>query len=339
MSDTEGWKGRRAEPPGDLGALVGRLDDLSQRLSALETATPLQSASISAGGLTIKDGGDLTILDGGDVIISGGAVRIEGEEGSLLAEHPDGSIAVQVGPLWADGFPGVTVARGLLVQSVAADNNEDIFRALRNLSDGSKAVYVGHSGASGPVGNFGVFADDVFIDGVDTTYVRATAGFAQLEGSTGAAVYSPQQVQINSDVSQVFIQHGTTTDSANCVISTSGLIRRSTSSLRYKANVEDIDVTPEQVLAMRPVTFQDRGELEADPTTQQRYPGFIAEEIADLGLEVLVVRDGQGRPDALRYDRIAAAQQIVIRDHEARIADLEQTIAALAARLDTLEAS
>ena len=51
------------------------------------------------------------------------------------------------------------------------------------------------------------------------------------------------------------------------------------------------------------------------------------------GLEELVVfeedEDGNYGPDNLNYDRIPAAHQVVLRDHEARILELEERLAAL----------
>jgi hypothetical protein len=336
MSELDGWGGRRPAPPGEMSALVAEIADLRRRLDDLQTGAPLRSASISAGGLTIQDGGNLTLLDGGDVLIDGGDLVIVSDEGRFTALHPDGSAAVKFGPLWLDASPGVTESRGMLVQAPESDNNRDIFRAKYVLASGLKAVYVGQSNDTGNVDEFGVWADDVAINGGASTYVRATAGFAQLEGSTGAAVYSPGQVQINSDVSQVFIQHGTTGSAANTVISTSGLIQRSTSSVRYKDDVRPLDlsaVSAETILsALVPQTWRDRAEVEADPETTNRYVGVTAEALHDAGLGAFVVYDDRGLPDAVSYDRLVSALAVITARQQTRLDDLT-------ARLEALEAS
>jgi hypothetical protein len=355
MTDTEGWKGRRAAPPGELSALIGRLDNLGTRLRALETAAPLQSASISSGGLTIKDGGNLTVLDGGgvavqgggdltvsgggdviiddggnvtlldggDLIVDGGIVRIEGDDGAFVAEHPDGSTAAMFGPLWPDASPGVVDSRGLLVQSTSSDNNRDIFRAKRVLADGTKVVYAGQSTDSGHITAFRAWAVDTSSD-VTNTWIVSVSGTTKLYiASDGVRITGP-----------------TTGSAANVRMDPStGLLHQVTSSLRFKQDVADLDLTAEQVLALRPVTWRDKGEVEADPDTTQRYPGFIAEEVHDAGLTQFVVYDADGQPYALQSERFAAAHQVVLQDHEARLAAQADLIASLTARLEALEAS
>jgi len=141
----------------------------------------------------------------------------------------------------------------------------------------------------------------------------------------------------------VYLAHGTTGSTANAVLSsTDGRISRATSSLRYKQDVEDLALTPQQVLQLRPVTWRDRNEVAENPDTTQRYPGWIAEEVHDIddgAMDVFVVFDQLGRPDALQGDRISAAQQIVLLDHQARITAQAEEIAALKIRLTALEAA
>ena len=105
-----------------------------------------------------------------------------------------------------------------------------------------------------------------------------------------------------------------------------GLIARNTSSIRYKKDVEDWSPDVDAVLALQPRMWRDRNPLEGmDPDLW--HVGFVAEEVDDLGLSGLVQYDDEGRPDALHYDRFAAAQQVVLRDHEARISELESRLA------------
>jgi len=58
--------------------------------------------------------------------------------------------------------------------------------------------------------------------------------------------------------------------------------------------------------------------------------GVIAEDIAALGLESLIWRDDQGRPDEVRYDRLVLYLIPVVRQQRAELNDLK-------ARLDALE--
>lgn len=125
-----------------------------------------------------------------------------------------------------------------------------------------------------------------------------------------------------------------TSSTANAIIeSGTGTIRMTASSRRYKQEIEDWVPSPEDVLKLRPRSWKERKGLRPDMPDYQdpnRYVGFIAEEVADAGLEELVVyaddENGVYGPDNLNYDRIPAAQQMVLIDHEARIAELEAKI-------------
>lgn len=122
----------------------------------------------------------------------------------------------------------------------------------------------------------------------------------------------------------------TTGSSANVFVTAVGTpgeeLRRSTSSLRYKTDVEDAVIDPVDVLALRPRVWHDKNDVananEGDvlPT----YTGFIAEELDELEtMRQFVVYDQEGRPDAISYDRLAAALLVVVQDLTARVSQLE----------------
>lgn len=112
----------------------------------------------------------------------------------------------------------------------------------------------------------------------------------------------------------------TTASAANLFIDTSGSdpqVRRSTSSLRYKTNVEDYAHGLDKIKQLRPVSFQGI----ADGT--QKFAGLIAEEVDAAGLEEFVQYDDEGRPDSLAYANMVALLIKAIQELEARVAALE----------------
>lgn len=135
----------------------------------------------------------------------------------------------------------------------------------------------------------------------------------------------------------VSVAYGTETLAANTYITTSGTIRRTSSSIRYKQDVEDLQVDLSAVLAMRPRTWRDKRQVEEDPTTTLRIPGFIAEELDVLGLTEFVTYEANG-PESIQYDRLSAAQQLVLVDHEARIVAQQAEIDELRAMVTALTA-
>lgn len=143
-------------------------------------------------------------------------------------------------------------------------------------------------------------------------------------------------VAIHASNSAVSVAYGTDTLAANTYLTTSGGIRRTSSSLRYKQDVEDLQVDLAAVLAMRPRTWRDKRQVEEDPTTTLRIPGFVAEELDALGLTEFVTYEANG-PESIQYDRLSAAQQLVLVDHQARIVQLEEQVAALTAAVAALQ--
>lgn len=119
--------------------------------------------------------------------------------------------------------------------------------------------------------------------------------------------------------------------SANLVIGSTGYIGRTSSSRRYKSDITDWTPDPSTVLRLRPRTWIDKYPLDGEPI--RRIPGFVAEEVDELGLTPLVIYadddNGQSRAESLNYDRFPAAQQVVLIDHDARIHYLEQQLAIL----------
>lgn len=340
MSDDQGWKGRPAEDPSPMGPFLRRFKTIENRLDSLETSAPLQSATISSGGLSVKDGGDISVRGGG----------------RIRALYDDGSNAAFFGPMaLADGRPA---GIGLLVQGPPSDNDgeitqgPDIFVATADV-DGTRSVYVGQTG--NPVDNLWALskyvtlqatAGDLYLESTNgwgtlkgkNAWLEATGGTATVKGSAGLTLDSGGQVLIKSATSRVFLEHATTSSAANCVIGTGGLIERSTSSRRYKQDVEDLVVDVKDVLKLRPRTWRDRLEVAGDPDASTRYVGFIAEELDDAGLTPWVLYDAEGRPDAIAYDRLVAAVVPVVQDQQRRLDDQAQQIADLTAQLDELRA-
>jgi hypothetical protein len=135
---------------------------------------------------------------------------------------------------------------------------------------------------------------------------------------------------LTSGQDQIAMDHNTTGAAANMVIdSVTQIVTRSTSSRRYKQDIEDVEIDPKVVLKMQGRTWRQKSDVEADPYTEVRYVGFIAEELDDLGLDIFVIYDEYG-PEAIQYDRLVVALLELVK--------LQQTqIDELLARVDKLE--
>jgi hypothetical protein len=111
--------------------------------------------------------------------------------------------------------------------------------------------------------------------------------------------------------------NNTTGSAANVFVDASGILFKSTSALKYKTDVTNMQHGLASVLSLRPVTF--RGLNDGDKV----FGGFIAEEVAAAGLEEFVVRNEAGEPDAIHYANMVALMAKAIQQLEARVAALE----------------
>lgn len=107
----------------------------------------------------------------------------------------------------------------------------------------------------------------------------------------------------------------TTGSAANVFVNSSGQMYRSTSSLRYKTNVTNYGKGLDDVLKLRPVTYNGKSERDANAL----FAGLIAEEVDSAGLTEYVVYDKDGRPDALHYSQMVALLINAIKELNAKI--------------------
>jgi len=116
----------------------------------------------------------------------------------------------------------------------------------------------------------------------------------------------------------------TTGSAVNMVMSSaSGILQRSTSSIRYKNSVENAPYGLAEVMQLRPVTY--KGNNDGDTV----FGGFIAEEVHDIGLTQFVQYDDQNRPDALGYGNMVSLLTKAIQEQQAMIENLKARILTL----------
>ena len=111
------------------------------------------------------------------------------------------------------------------------------------------------------------------------------------------------------------------------------VVSASISSIRYKENVESLDVNYKTILEIEPVTFHYKKEVltEGDPSNKQY--GFIAEQVESLGLQELVEYDKENRPDSIKYDNIPIYLLKVCQEQDKIIASLLNRVDQLESRM------
>jgi hypothetical protein len=113
--------------------------------------------------------------------------------------------------------------------------------------------------------------------------------------------------------------------SGNAVVvtSTGQLGVAAVSSERFKTGVVAMGAGTKMLSKLRPVLFK----LKTDTQGTIQY-GLIAEEVATVYQE-LVIRDAHGRIDGVRYDELAPMLLNEVQQEAAKIASLEQQLAAI----------
>jgi len=154
----------------------------------------------------------------------------------------------------------------------------------------------------------------------DSTNYVLTNGLSNYTTVSGTSVYITSGTgqthftnSSNTDTGSVYFDKtrataylpDTTTSGANAYLSSStGLIARSTSSRRYKTNIESVEFTDQQLLALRPVKFQGIADAKKGDTAYR--VGLIAEEVAAIeGLEDIVEYNSEGLPENINYNSLA----------------------------------
>jgi hypothetical protein len=130
-----------------------------------------------------------------------------------------------------------------------------------------------------------------------------------------------------------YVYNVTTATAANVNVDASGFLRRSTSSIKYKTNVETIQHQyADAILGCRPVWYQST--CEADKPDWGHW-GFIAEEVAAIDPRLCFFKeeeDGTLEPEGVQYDRFVPHLLNLIKRQGEAIAELQAEVAALKAQ-------
>ena len=150
-----------------------------------------------------------------------------------------------------------------------------------NLTTGDKNIDIGNGGVAGESGTIRIGT---------TNYHTATF----MAGISGATV--PTGVPV--------------------VVDTTGRLGTTTSSARYKEAIQPMAELSEAILALKPVTFRYKPELDPDGVSQF---GLVAEEVEKVNPN-LVTRDADGKPYTVRYEAVnAMLLNEFLKEHEAFI--------------------
>jgi hypothetical protein len=107
------------------------------------------------------------------------------------------------------------------------------------------------------------------------------------------------------------------------VVGEGGRLGTLPSSARFKDDIKPMDKASEAVLALKPVSF--RYKKEVDPQRVAQF-GLVAEDVEKINPD-LVIRDAQGRPQTVRYEQVNAMPLNEFLKEHREVAKLKSTVA------------
>jgi hypothetical protein len=173
----------------------------------------------------------------------------------------------------------------LSLNTTGVNNTADGSQALLRNTTGSSNIALGfQAGQNLTTGNDNIDFGNAGVAGESNTIRIGTQG-------TQTATYM-------AGIYQVPLGRG----ALPVVIDSSGHLGTKSSSARFKQNIKPMDKASEAILALKPVTFNYKKELDPEGTPQF---GLVAEEVVKVNPD-LVVRDEEGKPYTVRYDAVDA---------------------------------
>ena len=106
-------------------------------------------------------------------------------------------------------------------------------------------------------------------------------------------------------------------------INSNGQLGTVQSSARYKQDIKRMDKASEAILALKPVTFCYKKEIDPEATPQF---GLVAEDVEKVNPD-LVVRDDQGKAFTVRYEAVNAMLLNEFLKEHRKVQELEATVA------------
>jgi len=216
------------------------------------------------------------------------------------------------------GNSNVAIGQDALISAGTASYNVALGAgAGQNLLTGDYNIYIGSDGPPPPA------SPDVPAPESDTIRV----GESTIQTATFIAGIYGQSVDAASGVP---VQ-----------IDSTGKLGTILSSARFKQAIKPMDKSSEALLALKPVTFQYKPEL--DPKGVPQF-GLVAEQVEKVAPE-LVIHDKQGKPYTVRYEAVNAMllneflkEHRKVEEQAATIAQMKQQMKTLAATVQKVSA-
>jgi hypothetical protein len=193
------------------------------------------------------------------------------------------------------GSGNTAIGYQALLNSRKSNNNIALgILAGSNLSDGDNNIDIGNSGVAGEANTIRIGTE-----GTQTaTYVAGIYGQV-VAPATGTPVLIDGNGRLGTMLGPI------------------------SSARRFKHDIKAMDKASESILALQPVTFHYKKELDPDGIPQF---GLVAEEVEKVNPD-LVARDEQGKPYTVRYEAVNAMLLNEFLKEHRKVESLEKAVA------------
>ena len=253
--------------------------------------TGMRNTADGTGALLFNTTGDYNTAVGDGALhfnTTASANTAVGENALVRNTTASNNTAIGNGALFNNTTGGDTaIGSDALFHNTTGGGNIALGRAAgRDLTTGDFNIDIGNHGVAGEAGTIRIGSASqtrTFIAGISGT------------GVTGAAV------QVNA----------------------AGQLGTAPSSARFKDEIRPMDKASEAILALQPVTFRYKKEI--DPAGTQQF-GLVAEEVEKVSSD-LVVHGEKGKPYTVRYDQVNAMLLNEFLKEHRKVEKLEATVA------------
>ncbi len=119
---------------------------------------------------------------------------------------------------------------------------------------------------------------------------------------------------------------------ANLYSDSTGQVYRSTSALKYKQDIRDLESI--DINSFRPVRYKSK--CEGDDQTKDHF-GIVADEVDEAGIKELVTYCGNGEVEGFQYERLTVVLLKAIQEQQAIITQLQADVASVRSELTALK--
>jgi Chaperone of endosialidase len=251
--------------------------------------------------------------------------------GALIFNTGDSNTAVGAAALLLNTVGSQNVAVGtdaLVFNDDGADNTAIGWFALFENTTGGVNTAIGAEALSSNTTGFnnialGFAAGDSLTTGDDNIDI----GNEGVAGDMGTIRIGTDGTQTRTFIAGI---SGAVVSGTGVVVNASGQLGVAASSARFKDEIKPMEKASEVVLALQPVTFRYKKEIDPERTPQF---GLVAEQVAKVSPD-LVIRNADGKPYAVRYEAVnGMLLNEFLKDHkkaeeeQATIAELKSTVA------------